>query len=102
MTGRAKMSGRKFLLAAVGGALLFSATCGGGSSAYRTGRKAEARKDWDTALVMYQKALQSEPENAKYLLHEANVRGRAADFHLRQGRKLLASGRTDEIGRAHV
>ncbi|MCI0411157.1 MAG: hypothetical protein L0191_21755, partial [Acidobacteria bacterium] len=90
------MSGRKVLLAALGVAVLWGAGCGGGSSAYKAGRKAEGRKDWDTALVMYQKALQTEPENAKYLLHEANVRGRAADFHLRQGRKLLASGRTDD------
>ena len=66
---------------------------GAGSSAYRAGRKAEGRKDWDTALVMYRKALKTEPENAKYILHETLVRTRAADFHLRQGRKLLMSGR---------
>lgn len=91
------MFGRSMLVAALGGGLLFGMTCGG-STAYRSGRKAEARKDWDTALVMYQKALQSEPENAKYILHEANVRTRAADYHLRQGRKLLASGRIDDAG----
>ena len=90
------MSGRTLLLVALGGALLAGASCTGGSAAYRAGRKAEGRKDWDTALMMYQKALQSEPENAKYVLHEAHVRGRSADFHLRQGRKLLASGRIDD------
>jgi general secretion pathway protein D len=96
MMGRHKMLQRSILLGLLGGAVLFGAACTGGNSAFKAGRKAEARKDWDTALVMYQKALQSEPENAKYLLHEANVRGRAADFHLRQGRKLLASGRLDD------
>jgi general secretion pathway protein D len=90
------MLGREILLAGVGATLLLGAACGGGSSAFKEGRKAEARKDWDTALVKYQKALQSEPENAKYVLHEAHVRTRAADFHVRQGRKLQASGRLDD------
>ncbi len=70
--------------------------CGGGSTAFRVGRRAEARKDWDTALVNYQKALEVEPENAKYQIHEALARSRAADFHLRQGRRLLASGRLED------
>ncbi len=86
----------KGLLACVGGASLLWLSCGGGSVAFREARKAEERKDWDTALVNYDKALQSEPENSKYILHEAHVRAHAADFHLRQGRKLAASGRLDE------
>jgi len=40
-------------------------SCGPGSTAYNLARKAELRKDWDTALVNYQKALASQPENAK-------------------------------------
>lgn len=90
------MHGRAILLGALLSASLMAMTCGGGSSAFKDGRKAEARKDWDTALVMYQKALQDEPENAQYIIHETNVRLRAADFHLRQGRKLLANGRTED------
>ncbi len=70
--------------------------CGGGSSAYREARKAELRKDWDTALVKYGKALQSEPENAKYLIHEKLVRTQAGILHVKQGRRLLAGGRADE------
>ena len=71
--------------------------CGaGGSSAFREARKAELRKDWDTALVKYEKALQSEPENAKYIIHEKQVRTQASIFHLKQGRRLLAGGRADE------
>jgi general secretion pathway protein D len=89
------MLGKGFL-AGVGGLLLVGMSCGGGSTAFKEGRRAEARKDWDTALVKYEKALQSEPENASYLLHERNVRTHAADFHVRQGRKLLASGRLDD------
>ncbi|MGA2629946.1 MAG: secretin N-terminal domain-containing protein [Terriglobia bacterium] len=86
----------KGILSGLGGLLLVGMSCGGGSTAFKEARRAEARKDWDTALVKYEKALQSEPENASYLLHETNVRTHAADFHLRQGRKLLASGRLDE------
>jgi general secretion pathway protein D len=70
--------------------------CGGGSTVFREGRKAEARKDWDTALVKYEKALQTEPENAKYIIHEKLARTQAALFHLKQGRRVLAAGRADE------
>jgi len=90
------MLGRKILLAGLAAGLLTGVACGGGSAAFKEGRRAEARKDWDTALVKYQKALQAEPENAAYIIREQNARGRAADFHLRQGRKLLASGRLDD------
>jgi len=89
------MQGKRFL-AGVAGLLLVGMSCGGGSTAFKEGRRAEARKDWDTALIKYQKALQSEPENARYILHERNVRTHGADFHVRQGRKLLVSGRVDD------
>ena len=50
-------------------------SCGGGSSvAYSQGRKAEDRKDWDTALVDYEKARESDPANSLYILHEKNAR----------------------------
>lgn len=82
-------------VAAIIGGLVFL-SCGGGSSAFKEARKAELKKDWDTALVKYEKALQSEPENAKYLIHEKLVRTQAAVFHVKQGRRLLAGGRGDE------
>jgi general secretion pathway protein D len=76
--------------------LLVCLACGGGSTVFREGRKAEARKDWDTALIKYEKALQAEPENAEYLIHEKLARTQGALFHLKQGRRLLAGGRADE------
>ncbi|MBZ5544705.1 MAG: hypothetical protein LAO07_13660 [Acidobacteriia bacterium] len=82
--------------ASAGALAIVSLSCGGGSTAYRDGHRAEARKDWDTALVNYEKALQVEPENARYQIHDQLARTHAADFHLRQGRKLLASGRPDD------
>ncbi len=80
----------------VGAALLLCFGCGGGSSLFREGRKAELRKDWDTALIKYEKALQVEPENANYLIHERIARTQGSLFHLKQGRRLVAAGRTDE------
>jgi general secretion pathway protein D len=76
--------------------LLVCLGCGGGSTVFREGRKAELRKDWDTALIKYEKALQAEPENAQYLIHEKLARTQGSLFHLKQGRRLLAGGRADE------
>jgi general secretion pathway protein D len=90
------MLGRQVLLASVGAAVVFGAACGGGSSAFKDGRKAESKKDWDTALVKFQRALEDEPENPKYIIHEQNARWRAADFHVRQGRRMLANNRVDD------
>ncbi|PYV34323.1 MAG: hypothetical protein DMG22_06645 [Acidobacteria bacterium] len=71
-------------------------SCGPGSTAYNLARKAELRKDWDTALVNYQKALASQPENAKYVIHERLCRTNAAIFHVKRGQSLFAGGRVDD------
>ena len=74
-----------------------SLSCGGGSSvAYNQGRKAENRKDWDTALVDYEKAKESDPANSLYVLHEENARTHASLVHLKNGRQMLKEGRLDE------
>ena len=70
--------------------------CGAGNDAYREARKAELHKDWDTALVDYEKAARAQPENSYILIHESLVRTEAAALHLRQGRRLLKEGRPDE------
>ena len=90
------MLGREVRLWGAGAMLLVCLGCGGGSTVFREGRKAEARKDWDTALIKYEKALQAEPENAQYLIHEKLARTQGSLFHLKQGRRLLAGGRADE------
>ncbi len=82
------------------GALALAATClscgGGTNAAYTQGRKAEERKDWDTALVDYEKAKAAEPANPLYVLHEENARTNASMLHLKNGRQLLKDGRPDE------
>jgi general secretion pathway protein D len=79
-----------------GTAVLLAMGCGGGSVAFREGRKAELRKDYDSALVNYEKALQEEPENAKFLIHARVVREKASLFHLRRGQDLLKLNRIEE------
>ncbi len=90
------MLGRKIRLWGAGASLLACLGCGVGNIAFRDGRKAELHKDYDTALVNYEKALQSEPDNAKFLIHEKLARTLASQFHLKQGRRLLADGRQEE------
>ncbi|MGA2988314.1 MAG: hypothetical protein ABSG32_31455, partial [Terriglobia bacterium] len=78
-------------------ALATTLCCGGGSDvAYREGHKAEVRRDWDSALVNYEKAVQSDPANALYLLHEKQARNQASLLHLKNGQRLLKEGRPEE------
>ena len=79
-------------LAALGGLLICTA-CAPGNVFFQQGRKAELRKDWDTALINYQKAVQTQPANAEYLLDEKHARMEAAMLHLEQGKELLGEGR---------
>ena len=72
-------------------------SCGGGYSvAYRQGHKAEQKKDWDTALVNYEKAREADPANALYILHEKLARTNASALHDRTGRQMLKDGRPEE------
>jgi general secretion pathway protein D len=91
------MVGKRLRLGGALAALVICLSCGGGSSvAYREGRKAEARKDWDSALVNYEKALQADPANAAYVLREQRARTQASLFHLKNGRQLLKEERLEE------
>lgn len=53
------------------------------------GVKAEALKDYDTALDYYNKALQASPNNTEYKLRAARARFEAAQWHVDQGRRFL-------------
>jgi general secretion pathway protein D len=90
------MVGRRIRLVAAALAVLVSVGCGVGNVAFREGRKAELRKDYDTALVNYEKAVQSDPGNAQYQIHEKLARTQASLFHLKRGKSLLAEGRPDD------
>jgi general secretion pathway protein D len=75
---------------------VYAGCSAGAGSAFRDGYKAELKKDYDTALIDYDKAVQTDPENAKYLIHERVARTQSSLFHLKNGRALLASDRLDE------
>lgn len=90
------MLGREARLLAVVAIGWLALSCGPGSAEYNLAHRAELRKDWDTALVNYDKALVSEPENAKFIIHEKVCRTNASLYHFKQGRTLLANGRVDD------
>ena len=52
------------------------------------GAKAEAVKDYDTALDEYNKALQASPTSTEYKLKVARARFEAAQWHVDQGRRF--------------
>ena len=78
-----KLSGIVLLSAAV----LLSG-CPKGRQDNSAGGKAEALKDYDTALDYYNKALQTAPNNTEYKLKAARARFEAAQWHVDQGRRF--------------
>ena len=90
------MLNRSIRLGIAGALALAACACAGSTVAYKEARKAELRKDYDTALVYYDKALQSAPENSKYLIHEKIMRQKAALFHLKRGQEFLKEDRQQE------
>ena len=68
----------------------------GGTSAYHDGARAETRKDYDTALIDYEKAVKQHPDDARYLIAEKRARDAASFFHLKQGRRYLEEGRLEQ------
>jgi general secretion pathway protein D len=76
--------------------LLVCTACAPGNVYFQKGHRAELMKDWDTALINYEKATQSQPANAEYQLREHHARLQASMFHLEQGKKLLEQQRVPE------
>ncbi len=57
-----------------------------------TGKAAEARREYDTALENYEKALATDPSEAVYQLHVRRLRFAAAQTHIDAGQKIRANG----------
>ena len=72
--------------------VLLLSGCPKGSVDYNAAKKAEELKDWDTALIHYQKALQADPRNVEYKLKASRIRFEAGQFHVEQGLKLRQKG----------
>jgi general secretion pathway protein D len=76
--------------------VLAGVACNPDAPAYRAGRKAELHKDYDTAVIDYQQAIKSEPDNPKYLIANKEARTKAGSFHYRRGMELLGEGRVED------
>ena len=63
-----------------------------GDKLIKDGEKAEARKDYDTALDLYEKALETDYSEIYYQLLVKRARFGAAQTHVDKGRKLRAAG----------
>src|ERR1700691_1049264 len=62
--------------------------CPKASQDNNAGSKAEALKDYDTALDYYNKALENSPNNTEYKLKAARARFEASTYHVDQGRRF--------------
>src|SRR5687768_11359438 len=60
-------------------------------SAYQRGRDAELTKDWDEALVFYEKALEIDPGNTRYKLSLQRARRESARSHFEKAKSLRAA-----------
>jgi general secretion pathway protein D len=87
------MASRSLPLAALLGAALLLGGCVKGNQDFSAGKKAELLKDYDTALVDYERALRADPGNTEYRLRATRMRFEAGQYHVELGRKLLASGK---------
>ena len=83
-------------IVASGFVLVWLLGCTPGNVEYREAQKAELRKDWDTALVDYEKAGREQPENAKIIIHTRLVRAQATAQHFKRGKQLLKEGKPDD------
>lgn len=85
--------GRRFLsvVGLVAVALLTTA-CPKGKADFKKGQQAELQKDYDTALIHYERALKADPRNAEYDLRAKRIRFEAAQMHVDRGHKLRDQG----------
>ncbi len=72
------------------------ALAGKGKKYFREGRKAEQSNDFDTALVLYERAVREDPKQVQYLLAARRLRFLAAMTHVDRGHKLRDSGKLAE------
>ncbi|MBI4908879.1 MAG: hypothetical protein HY820_34985 [Acidobacteria bacterium] len=63
---------------------------------YAEGKAAEARKEWDKALDLYEKAIIEDPQRVDYQMGLRRVRFQAGQGHVDKGQRLRAAGQVDE------
>ncbi len=77
------------------GMVLLCTSCNPASVAFRQGRKAEEQKDYDTAVIHFQQALQQQPNNTHYMIWAKDARYKASYAHTDRGRQLLSQHEPD-------
>ncbi|MGH9469338.1 MAG: hypothetical protein ACRD1N_03225 [Terriglobia bacterium] len=87
--------GRTACLATIIASVVFCLACSPASVAFREGRKAEEQRDYDGAVIHFQKALQTQPDNPHYLIYAKEARMKASAFHAERGNRLLAEGQAE-------
>src|ERR1700686_883156 len=78
---------RKNIAAAVLLTLPLIASCASYNS-YEKARTAEKTKDWDQAVMYYQKALEVDPENLRYKIAFQRARMEASRVHFEKAKAL--------------
>jgi general secretion pathway protein D len=67
-----------------------------GDKLLKDGQAAEARGDWDKALDLYEKAVDTDPGDIAYLVPMRKARFEAGQAHVKAGQKLRTDGKLEE------
>jgi general secretion pathway protein D len=67
-----------------------------GDKLLKDGRAAEAKGDWDSALGLYEQAVDQDPSDISYLVPMRKARFEAGQQHVNAGQKLRTTGRLEE------
>lgn len=67
-----------------------------GDKLFKQAQKAEADKDWDTAVSLYDEALGTDPRDSGYLLWDQRIHSKAAQERLAEGRQLQKAQKLDQ------
>src|SRR5882724_6739398 len=84
---------RKNIAAAILLTLPLLASCAS-YNAYQKARTAEKIKDWDQAVLQYEKALSVDPENLRYKIDLQRARMSASRTHFEKAKSLRAAALT--------
>jgi len=83
-------------LSLLAGAVALQAKTRKGEKLLRDGKAAEAKGDWDTALELFEQAVDQDPMDTGYLIAMRRARFEAGQKHVDQGQKLRVEGKLQE------
>jgi general secretion pathway protein D len=83
-------------LSVLAGAPALQAKTRKGEKLLRDGKLAEAKGDWDTALGLYEQAIEQDPQDTGYVIAMRRARFEAGQKHVNQGHKLRLEGKLQE------